>query len=305
MRVQYLGLEAFVSIAEYGSFRRAAEVLALSQTALSHRLRKIEDDLGAPLFIRSSQSVSLTPFGQALLPRARHLLTELSETYEAARRNSHKAKMEVRFACVPSVAHTVVPRLLGVFAERWPDVDLKLRDLPVYAIAEQVTGGAVEFGITVAAAHLSDLHVEPLGNESYLLFVPQDSALARRGEATRADLAELPMARIQTQSKNRQLINSALGDQLERIRWRYEVQHGFGALTLVAQGLACSILPQLMLTVAPPGVVGVPFVDVEMTRTLAVIRPRTMPLSEPAADLLERLRQALGERLGPAGRDVG
>ena len=67
MRIDYLGLEAFVAIAEHGSFQRAADTLQLSQTALSHRLRKIEADLGAPLLIRSPREVSLTRDGQDLL----------------------------------------------------------------------------------------------------------------------------------------------------------------------------------------------------------------------------------------------
>ena len=67
MRVDYLGLEAFVAIAEYGSFQRAARALNLSQAALSHRLRKVEEDLGAALLTRTSREVSLTPTGQGLL----------------------------------------------------------------------------------------------------------------------------------------------------------------------------------------------------------------------------------------------
>ena len=79
MRVDYLGLEAFVAIAEYGSFQRAARALNLSQAALSHRLRKVEEDLGAALLTRTSREVSLTPTGQGLLPDARSLLKSLQD----------------------------------------------------------------------------------------------------------------------------------------------------------------------------------------------------------------------------------
>lgn len=76
MRVDCLGPEAFLAIADYGSFQRAAEALSLSKAALSHRLRKIEDDLGNVLLTRSSREVSLTALGQGLLPEARRLLKE-------------------------------------------------------------------------------------------------------------------------------------------------------------------------------------------------------------------------------------
>jgi DNA-binding transcriptional LysR family regulator len=71
MRVDYLGLEAFIAVAEVGSFSKAAERLNLTQTALSHRIRKIEADLGTRLLVRTSRDVSLTIAGQNLLPKVR------------------------------------------------------------------------------------------------------------------------------------------------------------------------------------------------------------------------------------------
>ena len=85
MRVDYLGLEAFVAVAELGSFSRAAQRLNLTQTALSHRIRKIEDDLGTRLLVRTSREVSLTMAGQALLPQVRGKLETLAELYGTIR----------------------------------------------------------------------------------------------------------------------------------------------------------------------------------------------------------------------------
>ncbi|MFZ4532668.1 MAG: LysR family transcriptional regulator, partial [Alsobacter sp.] len=93
MRVDFLGLEAFLSIADRGSFHRAAAHLNLSQTALSHRMKKLEDDLGIKLLARSTRQVSLTPAGQDLLPKARHIIEEISESF-ASLRAQGKARQE-------------------------------------------------------------------------------------------------------------------------------------------------------------------------------------------------------------------
>jgi DNA-binding transcriptional LysR family regulator len=85
MRIDFLGLQAFVSVAERGSFLRAAAHLNLSQTALSHRMKKFEEDLGVALFVRTTRQVSLTAVGLELLPRACALLDELSDTLEGVR----------------------------------------------------------------------------------------------------------------------------------------------------------------------------------------------------------------------------
>jgi DNA-binding transcriptional LysR family regulator len=74
MRTDYLGLEAFVAISELGSFNRAAACLNLSRTALSHRITKLESDLGVQLLLRSSRDVTLTKEAQALLPEIRREL---------------------------------------------------------------------------------------------------------------------------------------------------------------------------------------------------------------------------------------
>ncbi len=71
MRIDFPGLPAFVAIAERGSFRHAAAHLNLSQTALSHRVRKVEGDLGVKLLPRTTREVSLTQAGLALLPQGK------------------------------------------------------------------------------------------------------------------------------------------------------------------------------------------------------------------------------------------
>lgn len=77
MRIDVFGLQAFVSIAERGSFHAAASHLNLSQTALSHRIRKLEVSLATQVLMRTTRQVTLTPAGTALLPKARKLFDEL------------------------------------------------------------------------------------------------------------------------------------------------------------------------------------------------------------------------------------
>jgi DNA-binding transcriptional LysR family regulator len=87
MRIDFLGLHAFVAIAERGSFQLAAAHLNLSQTALSHRMRKLEDDLGVRLLSRTTREVSLTPAGLALLPKVRSMIEDLSASLAELRLN--------------------------------------------------------------------------------------------------------------------------------------------------------------------------------------------------------------------------
>lgn len=295
MRIDFLGLEAFVAIAEHGSFQRAAETLHLSQTALSHRLRKIEADLGAPLLIRSPREVSLTREGQDLLVDARRLLKELNDSYSAARARARHSRRKLSFACLPTIAHTMLPEVLRAFASDMPDIALTLHDVAAHRIAEIVQTGQAEFGITIVSAQMLNLRVRALFDEPYELLVTADHPLASRDAVSRADMADLIMARISTQYTNRQLVDDALGEERDSMDWRYAVQNASMAMALVACGAAATILPRSAGDYAPPGVVRVPFSDIRMFRAVGIVTQRGVPLSKPAEVLLKAIEQRLDQ----------
>ncbi len=293
MRIDYLGLEAFVAIAEHGSFQRAAQALALSQTALSHRLRKVEADLGAPLLHRTSREVTLTGAGQALLADARRLLKELGDSYSAVKARASSRRRHLCFACLPTVAHTRLPAILTGFAAACPDVMLTVLDVPATDIAQRVQTGEAEFGVTIVSAQMPDLRVRALYDERYDLFVHERHPLARLGGVARADLTAAPMARIRSQFANRQLVDDALGESRHAMDWRFVVQSPAVALALVATGAAVTILPRGAAAFAPPGVVARPFSDLRIERTVGVVTRRGAPLSDVAEALLARIVAAL------------
>ncbi|TRW99404.1 LysR family transcriptional regulator [Paracoccus sp. M683] len=289
MRVDYLGLEAFVAIADYGSFQRAAEALNLSQAALSHRLRKIEDDLGSALLTRSSREVSLTLLGQGLLPEARSLLKALQDAYESVRAGAQRQARRLAFACLPSIANSVLPAVLHEMSDQRPDIAFELLDIPVDRIADVVRSGSAEFGVTIVSAELSDLRLRPLVDEEYRLFLRHDHPLASRAEVTLQDIVGVKLARIRSQSKNRQLLDVALGDMRDQITWRFEVQNATMAMRLVARGAALTILPESAIAMAPAVLVSVPLVGARLQRTLGIVSRRGVPLSDNATDLLGRI----------------
>ena len=90
MRIDFLGIEAFLGVAECGSFNGAAQRLNLSQAALSHRMKRLEDDLGVKLFTRTTRQVALTPAGLELLPKVRLMMETLSGAYESLRSRARR-----------------------------------------------------------------------------------------------------------------------------------------------------------------------------------------------------------------------
>src|SRR5688500_16468963 len=97
-----LGLEAFVAIAQAGGFRRAAERLGLSQTAISRRLQGLERSLGETLLTRTTRSVALTKAGATLLPDAERLLREMELCLDRVRARRFRRREEVVLAVLPT-----------------------------------------------------------------------------------------------------------------------------------------------------------------------------------------------------------
>ncbi|WMS44462.1 LysR family transcriptional regulator [Acuticoccus sp. MNP-M23] len=305
MRVDYLGLEAFVSIAERGSFQRAADALSLSQTALSHRIRKIESELGVQLLERNSREVSLTRAGQTLLPQVKTLLEGLQGAYADVAAQGRARRRRIVFACLPTLANSLLPDVLARFADSHPETSILLNDMPVQHIFDAVIAGNVEFGITVVSADTSDCEIRPIYDEPYMLLVPADHPIAARADVVPADLEGKVMVRITSQSKNRQLVDDGLGEHRDRIVWRYEVRNAVTAMSLVRAGAAFTILPRMATSLAPDGLVALPFRGPGLTRTLGVATRRGVPVGEPAATLLAMIEAQLASAPGGATQSPG
>jgi DNA-binding transcriptional LysR family regulator len=289
MRIDFLGLHAFVAIAERGSFQHAAAHLNLSQTALSHRIRKLEEDLGVKLLSRTTREVSLTQAGLNLLPKVKDTIESLAVSLDQLRHEGRSRQETLAIGCLPTVASGRLPRALQRFQERHPDVVIRIYDNSATEIAELVQAGTIEFGITMVAAHRWDFDIEMLIKDPFTLVCPEDHPLASQPSLSWSDLADEPMIRISSRAGNRMIIDDALGSRRESLCWRYEAQHIQTAIALVRAGVALTVVPRL--SVDPfdeKGLKLVPLRNPSVTRQLGIVSKRGVPLS-PLADELRKV----------------
>jgi DNA-binding transcriptional LysR family regulator len=303
MRIDFPGLEAFVAIAERGSFNRAAAHLNLSQTALSHRMKKLEDDLGVRLLMRTTRQVTLTPAGLDLLPRAQSAITGLTTSIEAIRRQSRTRQHQIAIACLPTIAVAHLPDVLAAFGRRFRDVNVQVFDNSASEIADHVQSGRAEFGLTIVSSNRWDLDITPLMKEPFVLVCPGGHRLAGQDDVQWSDLESEPLVRISPQTGNRILMDDALGTRRDTLQWRYEVQHLATAISIVRAGIALAVVPRLALDITDTGgLVTVALRNPSVTRTLGIVARHGVPPSRAAKALLDlivrRLKHGAGASAG-------
>src|SRR5262245_8204866 len=180
MKIDTLGLEAFIAIADHGGFGRAARAVHITQTALSRRLQNLESLLDVKLVERTTRSVALTSIGQSFLPQARRILSDLNTALVELRETGKAQRGDFSIACVPTVGVQYLPRILQEYSASHPRNHIKILDHASTGVGEAVLRREAEFGIQIAGAHHPDLVTERLLEDRFVLVCRNDHPLAKR-----------------------------------------------------------------------------------------------------------------------------
>lgn len=158
--VPWSGLEALAAVVRCGSFRAAADVLGLSPSALSHRVRLLEEGLGVRLLNRTTRSHALTPAGQAVLAGfvpARHALLD---TIEVLQLHAEQVRGTLRLNAPPLACRHVLPPLLAALARRHPLITVEL--VSDSALVD-IVGDGFDAGVRFPGALPADMIARPIG----------------------------------------------------------------------------------------------------------------------------------------------
>ncbi len=151
-------LKALICIEEVGSMRAAALQTHWSQPALSVAIAQLEEELQAPLLLRTKRGVSLTPFGQAFMKRARLIVSESRKAQEEIDQMRGLWEGRVTLATSPAIALGPLPQAIASFAKEYPQVILTVRDGLYPSVSPQLRDGTLDFALT--AAHKRDLDTD-------------------------------------------------------------------------------------------------------------------------------------------------
>ncbi|MFG6179233.1 LysR family transcriptional regulator [Halomonas sp. THAF12] len=222
-------LRAFVTVAECQGFSAAGKVLHRTQSAVSLQIKRLEDQMGQPLFERTSRSVLLTRHGERLLPYARHILTLEDEAREAL--GEQRRGELIRFATSEEQASAYLPELLERYAQRFPDTRLDITCDISASLVAQFQEGLLD--VVLSIRHLPTQSGQLLGWEPMVWVVAE--------ECHPGDWEVLPLALNPEGCTFRAHALSALGREKRRWEIRYASQSPTGINLPVQAGLAMTV----------------------------------------------------------------
>jgi DNA-binding transcriptional LysR family regulator len=185
-------LRYFVAVAEELSFNRAAQRLHISQPPLSNQIKRLEEELGVRLFDRSSRGVQMTEAGELLLEEARRIFVQVDQTVRTVQHVGHGEVGHLTLGFVASASNEVLPPILRTFRERYPEVDLFLREMRPDRIVHQLHNKQIDVGFLYLPLEDASLSIECVSREPLVLALPEAHPLAPKQRVGLQAVAEEP-----------------------------------------------------------------------------------------------------------------
>lgn len=280
-------LRYFVCVAECGSISAAAGVLHVAQSAVSRHMRLLEEHLGTELFLRSVSGARLTESGLLLLERARFILGEIESASNDVSRLHQEVRGTVRMAAPSSIGHLLYYRIVECFLQRFPHVQLQLRESPTESVLEGLIAGSLDVGVVTEPSPQPHLELLPLMEEGTVVVCRKTDALASRRQVSASALMPLPLV---ISGGLRRVFARRFGELEPAV----QLDGVLPALQLVASGKAYSVLPRsaALQHLAQFELVAVPIRDFQIARHIAVSkgRPTSLAVRALIATLLELVK---------------
>lgn len=289
-------LRQFVAVAESGSFRRAADMLHMSQPPLSVAMHKLEAQLDVRLFERSPAGISLTEAGAVLLKEATLLLAQARRAVELTQATARGELGEVRIAFITSAMVSFLPEVLGRYSAEYPDVRLRLVEGVSVEVAGLVSSGRADVGLLSPPVELAaGVAGETVLVDRLCAVLPDDHPLASRRSIP---LAALARERFVSYSADRvpafhQRIVGACIEAGFQPNIVQEAAHIYTIMALVAGRLGVALIPGSAAASGHRGVVRVPIAGNSrlLETRIDVVHPRS-GASAAVANFLSHCRRS-------------
>lgn len=244
-----LTYQIFKTIADRGSFREAADILGLTPSAISHAVSSMENELGFSVLTRNKSGVSLTNYGEHLLPYVNAVLNSDESLKQAIAEFNGLKQGKVKIGVFSSVCTNWLPDILHSFEAKYPGIRLEVFQGTYDDVSYWIKNGVVDLGF-LSVSSAKDIPIEPLYKDPLLCIVPKGTKKIIDSEYM--EIEEMRNHEFVTQRECTDAdIQNFLKENSLNIKSNYHVVDDLSTIAMVANGFGICLMPELVMNDIP------------------------------------------------------
>jgi DNA-binding transcriptional LysR family regulator len=259
----------FLAAAKALSFTRAAEVCHVSQPALTTAIKKLEAQLGSPLFHREGRQVALTEFGRRMQPHLSQIVEQAKAAETVAKDFRLLDQVPIRLGVMSTIGPVRLAALLAAFEQQSPGVDTIARDGAPEALTAQLDADELDMAILNPLDGLGDNYrTEPLYTERYVVLLPPEHPLRTRNALALRDLSGEPYV-DRLSCEMREMVMGVCEDMGVKLYARFRSEREDWVQAMVMANIGFAFMPEFSVT--HPDSIRRPLVDPAVKRTISLV----------------------------------
>lgn len=263
-----LTYQAFKTVAALGSFHKAAEVLGLTPSAISHSIASMEKELGFSVLTRRKSGVVLTHYGEHILPYVNAVLNSDESLQQVIAEYKGLKSGVVKVGCFSSACTNWMPSIIQTFLEQYPEIQIEVFEGTYDDVKYWVKNGIVDFGF-LSASSAGDLSIEIFYKDPLLCIVSKE--FQKESPSQSIGIQEMSQHQFVAQRESTDAdIQNYLKQNHLAIQTNYHVVDDLSTIVIVASGLGICIMPELVMNDIPYAVRQYPM-EPEASRMIGLV----------------------------------
>ncbi len=300
--MELMQLEMFVAVVEEGSVHKAADKVCRTQPAISIALKKLENEIGAPLFDRSQRyDYQLTPAGELLYSYATRLVALRNETVASLKDLIHLRRGAVRIGANESTSVYLLPKLTQAFHEQYPDINIEVTCSHSEELLTAMQARRLDLALLAYLPEDHNLEARLIMRDELVLIVSPRHRLALAGNVQIKDLEKESIITEGQPSSVHEKVVEAFRSHQTPLNVQVKSATIETIKQMVAKDVGVGFVPLMCVDreIARRELTVVPVEDLRLERSLWVVRPRSDAHSHAALAFM-RVVNSLAEKLEPA-----
>ena len=244
-----LTYQVFKTVADIGSFHKAADILGLTPSAISHTISNMESELGFSVLTRSKSGITLTNYGEHLLPYVNAVLNSDESLQQTIAEMNGLKTGKVKIGVFSSVCTNWLPDILSSFQKKYDQIVIEVFQGTYEDVADWIKTGVVDLGF-LSVSSAKDIPIEPLYKDPLLCVLPKGAK--KSGTKEYMNIEEMRNHQFVTQRESTDAdIQNFLKENKLKIQSKYHVIDDLSTVKLVEAGFGICLMPELVMTDIP------------------------------------------------------